>query len=108
MVDMETFRKWALGMPGTEEQPHFDKPSFRANNKIFATLWEKENRAMLRLPLVEQSVFCSYGNGEVFFPVPGGWGRQGATFVDLTKVRKTMLKDAMRVSYQSVTEGKKK
>ncbi len=69
MVDIETFRKLALSFPGTEEQPHFDIPSFRVKNKIFATLWAKENRAMLKLSLADQSVFCSYDN-TVFFPVP--------------------------------------
>ncbi len=69
MVDIETFRKLALSFPDTEERPHFDIPSFRVKNKIFAALWAKENRAMLKLSLVDQSVFCSYDK-TIFFPVP--------------------------------------
>ena len=99
MVDIETFRLLALSFPGAEEQPHFHLASFRLGKKIFATLHEKDNRVMLQLPLVEQSVFCSYGE-VVFFPVPGGWGQKGATFVDLGKVRKDMLKDALKVAYE--------
>jgi hypothetical protein len=101
MVNIETFRTLALSFPDTEEQPHFDLQSFRVKNKIFATLWAKENRAMLKLPLVDQSVSCSYDN-TVFFPVPGGWGKQGATFVELNKVRKDMFKDALTTAYNGV------
>ena len=98
MVNIETFRKLALSFPNAEEQPHFHLASFRVNKKIFATLWEKENRAMLKLSLADQSVFCFYDT-TIFFPVPGGWGAKGATFVELNKVRKDMLKDALTTAY---------
>lgn len=104
MVTQATFRKMALSFPGAEEQPHFHLASFRVKKKIFTTLWEKENRAMLKLSLVDQSVFCAFENGTVFFPVPGGWGKKGATFVDLSKVRKDMLKDALTTAYNELTK----
>ena len=108
MVSIETFRKTALSFPDVEEHPHFHIPSFRIKKKIFATLWEKENKAMLKLSLVSQSVFCSY-NSSIFYPVPGGWGKQGATFVNLGKVRKDMFKDALSTAYNEVaTKGKTK
>jgi len=105
MVNFETFRKIALSFPGAEELPHFHLPSFRVKKKIFATLWEKDNRAMLKLSPESQSVFCAY-DLSVFFPVPGGWGKKGATFVDLKKVRKDMFKDAISVAYKEVTTKK--
>ena len=43
---------------------------------------------------VDQSVFCAFGPS-VIYPVPNKWGKQGATFVELKKVRKDMLKDAL-------------
>jgi predicted DNA-binding protein (MmcQ/YjbR family) len=97
MVSINNFRKLALSFPDAEEHPHFHLASFRVKKKIFATLWEKENRAMLKLSLVDQSVFCTYH--EVFSPVPGGWGTKGATFVDLGKVRSDMFKDALQAAY---------
>jgi predicted DNA-binding protein (MmcQ/YjbR family) len=97
MVSLATVRKLALSFPDTEEQPHFHLASFRVKKKIFATLWEKENRAMLKLSLLDQSVFCTYH--DVFSPVPGGWGAKGATFVDLAKVRADMFKDALQAAY---------
>lgn len=106
MVTPDAFRQLALSFPDAEELPHFHLASFRVKKKIFATLWEKENRAMLKLPLVEQSVFCSYDK-EVFFPVPGAWGKKGATFVDLKKVKKGMLKDAVGVAYDGIVKARK-
>jgi hypothetical protein len=88
-----------------EEQPHFHLSSFRVKKKIFATYWKKENRAMLKLSLIDQSVFCSYDN-TVFFPVPGGWGKKGATFVELNKVRKDIFKDALTTAYNGVAVKK--
>ena len=105
MVDLAHFRSLALSFPETAELPHFHLISFRVKNKIFATYWPKENRAMLKMSLVDQSVFCAY-DPAVFFPVPGGWGKKGATFVELKKVRKDMFRDALTQAY-ATTSGKK-
>ena len=107
MVDLKTFRTLALSFPDATEQPHFHLQSFRVKNKIFATFWKAENKAMLKLSLVDQSVFCSYDK-TIFYPVPGAWGKQGATFVNLKKVRKDMFKDALSTAYQGVVEKIKK
>jgi hypothetical protein len=107
MVDLETFRKLALAFPGVEELPHFHLISFRFKKKIFATFWQKENRAMLKLSPVDQSVFCSYKD-TVFFPVPGAWGKQGATFVKLKKVRKDIFLDALTTAYKNVAKPSKR
>lgn len=106
MVTMQTFRDLALALPDAVELPHFNIPSFRVKKKIFATMWEKENKAMLKLTPIDQSVFCSYDD-TVFYPVPGGWGKQGATFVDLKKVRKDMFKDALNLAYNTTIKKNK-
>jgi len=107
MVDIESFRKLALSFADTEEVPHFEIPSFRYKGKIFATYHPKDNKAMLKLSLVEQSVYVSY-NSEIFFPVPGAWGAKGATFVLLDKVGKTIFKEALAAAYQGVAHPPKK
>lgn len=56
---------------------------------------------MVKLSLHDQSVFCAYDK-TVIYPVPGGWGAKGATFIELKKVKKTMLKDAVTVAYCNV------
>lgn len=102
MVTIESFRQTALLLPEAEEKPHFNLQSFRVKQKIFATIWEKENRVMLKLSLVDQSVFCSI-DAEAFFPVPNAWGKKGATFVQLDKVNDEMFADAVNCAYQQVT-----
>ena len=106
MVSLAAFRKMALAFPEVEELPHFHLASFRWKKKIFTTLWEKENRAMLKLPLSDQSVYCDYDPG-IFSPVPGSWGKQGATFVDLKKVSSTILQEALSISYQNIVQKRR-
>jgi hypothetical protein len=105
MVTQQTYRDLALALPGVTEAPHFDKQSFRWRNKIFATLWVKENRAMLKLSLIDQSVFCAFDNS-IIYPVPNAWGKQGATFVELAAVREDMFTDVLNCAYQNLV-GKK-
>ncbi len=105
MVRPETVRRLALSFPETDEHPHFDRRAFRVKKKIFATLSEKDGTLSLKLTLVDQSVFCSYDHS-IIYPVPGGWGRMGFTFVNLRKVKKTMLKDALTTAYCTVAPSK--
>ncbi len=101
MVTIEAVRQLALAFPEAEEKPHFDLPSFRVKNKIFATIHEKTNRAMVKLSLVDQSVFCAIDKTAIY-PVPGGWGRKGSTFFELKKVRKAVLKDALTQAWLGI------
>ncbi len=105
MITIEQARKAALSLPETEEKPHFDLTSFRVKNKIFATIHADKNYVMVKLSLIDQSVFCSYSK-EVIFPVPGGWGKKGATFIDLKKVKRSMLIDALATAWKTVAPVK--
>jgi len=42
--DLSQAREFALSLPGTAEQPHFDMASFRVRGKIFATATADETR----------------------------------------------------------------
>ncbi len=105
MVDIETFRQWALAYPETVEQPHFEKTSFRVNKKIFATLSLTDHRAVFKLSEIDQSVFCSFDK-TITYPVNGNWGKQGWTYVELKKVRKDMLADILKTAYFEVAPKK--
>jgi len=105
MVSFETFRKLALSFENTTEEPHFEKTSFRINKKIFATFDEKNNRAVLKLNEIDQSVFCA-SSEMIFYPVDNKWGKQGWTIVELSKVRPEMFEDALLHSYQNVITKK--
>ena len=107
MVDIETFRQIVLSFPDTTEQPHFEKTSFRTKKKIFATLSIENNLACIKLSPVDQSVFCAIDK-TIIYPVPNKWGEQGATFIDLKKVRKTFLKDALATAYKEVSKQNNK
>jgi hypothetical protein len=98
MVKVETFRLLCLSFPKTVELPHFDLVSFRVNKKIFATISKEKQRAMLRLSLTDQSVFCSFDKN-LIYPVAGAWGKKGCTYFELKKVKTAMLKDALTQAY---------
>ncbi len=60
---------------------------------------------MVKLSLIDQSVFCAF-NKEIIYPVPGTWGKSGATFIELTKLPKSMLTDILTAAYTNVTAKK--
>lgn len=101
MADLETARQIALAQPDVEEFDHFGHPAFQMKKKtIFATLWPAENLMMVKLSLIDQSVFNSF-DPSVFYPVPNKWGLKGATFVELAKVREDMLEDAIHTAWET-------
>ncbi|MGC4036969.1 MAG: MmcQ/YjbR family DNA-binding protein [Chitinophagaceae bacterium] len=105
MITIDIARKTALSLPEVEEKSHFDKPDFRVKNKIFAVIHADKNYMMVKLTVIDQNVFCSFDK-EVIFPVPGGWGRNGATFINLKKVKKSMFVDALTTAWKTVAPKK--
>lgn len=105
MVSIQTFIQLALSFPEATEAPHFEKNSFRVSKKIFATLDIPNKRICIKLNELDQSVFCSYKK-DVIYPVPNLWGKQGWTFVELKKVPKSLLMDALTTSYCTVAPKK--
>jgi hypothetical protein len=101
MVELETARQIALSQPEAEEFDHFGRPAFRIKKKrVFATLWPVENRMMVKLTLVDQSVFNAF-DPNIFYPVPNKWGLKGATFIELAQVRPDMLEDAIHTAWET-------
>ena len=105
MVNFQTFQRLALSYPNATEQPHFDKTSFRVRKKIFATVSLKDNKAVLKLSENDQSVFCTLDKN-IFSAVNNKWGRQGWTVVDLGKVSKEILVDALGCAYNELAKIK--
>ncbi|MFT3682470.1 MAG: MmcQ/YjbR family DNA-binding protein [Ferruginibacter sp.] len=105
MVKLDTCRKMALSFEAATEAPHFEKTSFRVNKKIFATMDEKNYKAVVKLSAVDQSVFGAFDKA-VIYPVPGKWGLQGWTMIDLKKIKAAMLKDILMVAYCTVAPSK--
>src|SRR5688572_16067812 len=105
MVSLDTVRKLSLSFPEAEEMPHFEKASFRVKKKIFATLDAKNKRCVVKLSAVDQSVFCKY-DSTMIYPINNKWGKQGWTIIELKKVPKKLLVDAVTTSYCQVAPEK--
>jgi len=100
MVSPETVTELALSLHGVVKHEHWGRPAFKVNKKIFATIWPAEKRAVLLLTVVQQSVYTEMNN-KIFFAVKGGWGSKGATNVDLSAVKKNVLKEALKLAWMN-------
>lgn len=105
MVTQSEARKLALALPEVEEKSHFNQPDFRVKGKIFAVLHTGTHEMMVKLSMVDQSVFCSFDK-TVIYPVPGGWGKKGATLVNLRKVKRSMFLDAITTAWKTTAPVK--
>ncbi len=97
----EDYRRLALALPEAVEGAHMNHPDFRVRGKIFATLWPKERRGVVKLtPEQQAAVLVAEPAG--FWPVPGGWGRRGATNVDLDVVSEQSVREALTLAWRNV------
>jgi hypothetical protein len=107
------FRRIALSFEGAEEGSHMGARDFRVGGKIFATLAsESQGYGNLMLTVEQQSAFVT-DQPEVFLPIPGGWGRMGATHIRLAAAYEDQLTGALRTAWKLRVEknqkpGKKK
>jgi hypothetical protein len=101
MSECETIRSIAMALPEVQEQDHQGRPSFRINNRIFATLWPTERRAVVKLALPDQSALVLL-HPDSFSPVPGTWGNQGWTNVELAAVSRDVLEQTVRSAWTHV------
>jgi hypothetical protein len=73
---------------------------FRVGGRIFATLAHvKKGYGNLILTPEQQADFVSE-LPDVFLPVAGGWGKNGATHVLLAKVNEDVLEGALRTAWK--------
>ena len=97
----EDFRRLALSLPEASEQSHMGHPDFRVRGTIFATLGHPDDtHAMVKL-LDEQQDVLVRARPDVFAPVPGGWGRRGATYVTLHAADEAILYDALVIAWRN-------
>jgi hypothetical protein len=98
---MAAFRKLALSQPEAVEVGHMGHPDFRVRNKIFATLgYPDAGHGMVTLNVEQREGFVDE-EPKAFAPVPGGWGRTGATLVNLRAVSRTALAAAMELAWEN-------
>jgi len=99
-MNVDDFRRIALSLEGTEEGSHMGHPDFRVKGRIFATLAAAgKGYGNLLLTPEEQSAFVEE-LPEIFLPVAGGWGKNGATHVRLNVVSEDVLTGALRTAWK--------
>jgi len=94
------FRRIALSLEGAEEGSHMGQPDFRIGGRIFATL-AAENQGFGNLMLTpdQQAAFVAE-EPQVFLPIPGGWGRNGATHIRLASANEEVMAGALRTAWK--------
>jgi hypothetical protein len=94
------FRRIALSLEGAEESSHMGAPDFRVGGRIFATLAsERQGYGNLMLTPEQQAAFVEEAP-ELFVPIAGGWGRNGATHIRLGAASEDVLAGALRAAWQ--------
>jgi hypothetical protein len=99
------FRRIALRLEGAEEGSHMGSADFRVGGRIFATLASvKQGCGNLLLTPEQQADFVREAP-EVFLPVPGGWGRMGATHIRLAAANEDVLTGALYTAWKRSLEA---
>jgi len=99
-VNVDDFRRIALSLEGAEESSHMGQPDFRVGGRIFATLASAaQGYGNLKLTPEQQAAFVEE-LPNVFLPVPGGWGRMGATHIRLAAASEDVLAGALRTAWK--------
>jgi hypothetical protein len=81
---------------------HWHRLAFRTPRKIFATLDTDARDLNLMLNQDLRDFYCEQ-DPQAFSPVPGGWGRRGATRCDLEAVNEVILISALKAAHQLAT-----
>jgi hypothetical protein len=99
-MNIHDFRRLALSLPGAEQSSHMGSPDFRVGNRIFATLAAaKLGYGNIMITPEQQATFAAE-LPEIFIPVPGGWGRGGATHVNLALASEDVVLGALQTAHK--------
>lgn len=99
-MTVDDFRRIALSLEGVEESSHMGSPDFRVGGRIFATLAsQRQGYGNLMLTPEQQAAFVGDAP-DLFLPVAGGWGRNGATHIRLAPATEDVLTGALRAAWQ--------
>jgi hypothetical protein len=99
-MTVEDFRRIALSLEGATEGSHMGSADFRVGGHIFATLAaQRQGYGNLMLTPEQQADFVAE-QPDVFVPIAGGWGRMGATHVDLKATNEDLLEGALRTAWK--------
>ena len=95
------FRRLALSLPDAIEAAHMGHPDFRVGGRIYATMaYPSMAFATVMLTPEQQELFVRT-EPKTFRPVPGGWGRKGATQIVLRVAKKSAVREALKVAWSN-------
>lgn len=98
----DDFRRLALALPEAVEGAHMGHADFRVAKKVFATLgYPDADTAMVKLSVELREIVVA-AEPEVFRPVPGGWGKTGATYVHLPAASADALAGPLKSAWRGV------
>lgn len=98
-VDVERVKALIATLDAVTSGPHFHRTAFRTPRRTFATLDETGRDFNLMFDPEHRDFFCEQVPA-VFSPVPGGWGRMGATRCDLGAVDEATLLSALTAAHR--------
>lgn len=101
----QQFRILALELTEAVESAHMRHPDFRVRNKIFASLMPDQGWGMVKLTPDQQRELVDT-DPTSFAPVPGGWGRRGATQVLLRTAKSRQVRVALALAWKNVAPKK--
>jgi hypothetical protein len=94
-------RRLALGLPEAQEQPHFDRASFRVRGKIFATLPPAGDSVVLMLPIEIQSAVMEAHPSKIR-PLAAAWQSRGSTELVLDGIAEDELAGLLASAWRKV------
>lgn len=103
MITVATARKIILSMPEAEESRHMGHPDYRVNNRIFATLWPTQDRAVLKLS-PEDQVMLLKKSPDAFST--NAWSKHGWTNVHLRHIDANTFRNLVEDSWRMVAPKK--
>ena len=95
------FLKLALSLPETSLGQHVGHADVRVANKIFSSPADRPGgAAYLKLTPDQQKMLCE-AKPEMFAPVRGGWGVNGATWIYVPKADAKSAKSALWMAWRN-------
>lgn len=100
------FLKLAMSLPDVAEGAHQSGADLRVAGKIFASSAVRPGgAAYLKLTVEQQQMLCA-AEPKAFAPVPGGWGRNGATWFYPRHADASTAKSALWMAWRNAASKK--
>ena len=98
-VTKKRAQELALSLANASAAPHFERIAFRTPRRIFATLARSGTDMNFMFDHAQQAHFCALAP-HALAPVPGGWGRMGATRCELAAVDAKTFSAALKAAHE--------